>query len=85
MCTTVVQYFHRFYFIQSYYKILSIFPVLCITTLKLVSFIPSSLYRLIPSTCFALPPPLALVTLACSLYLSLLLFFHFLNSTSEHI
>ena len=52
----MIQYFYGLHTIPSYYKILTIYPVLYITCLWLIYFITGSLNLLIPFTCFTLLP-----------------------------
>ena len=90
----VIWYFYRLHTIQSYYKILIIFPMLHITSLWLIYFITGSFYLLILFICFSPPPsPLpsgnGMFVLCICKFVSVLLylllcsgfFFFFLNFT----
>ena len=69
----MIQYFYELYYIENYYKIMTIFPVLYTIALWLIYFIYNNLYLLIQYTFLPsqLHPPHSLV---CSLYLSPFLF-----------
>lgn len=73
----IVCYFHRLHTIRSYYKILTISLVLCISSLGLIYFVTGSLYLSIPFTYFTSPPTsLPFGNTICSLCLySFALFF----------
>ena len=70
-----IWHFYRLCTIQSYYKIVTVFPVLYITSLWLIYFITGSLYLLIPFTYFTFLLPLSPLTTTSLLSASVRLLF----------